>query len=235
MVTLSAACHQDDSPDPTPWISSMTSPPADSGPSSDAPVEEKIAAARAGSAKALGQLFETFRRYLLLVANRALDADLQAKVGASDLVQETFLQAQKAFGGFAGRTERDLVAWLHGILVNNIADLTRHYRHTAKRQVSLEVPLNLDDPSGDRAKGLAAQTESPSWQALSREEDERLQEALRRLPAHYLQVIQLRNRDGQSFAAIGAKMNRTADAARMLWLRALKQLQQELEGHHGQP
>jgi RNA polymerase sigma-70 factor (ECF subfamily) len=198
-------------------------------------VEEKIAAARAGSATALGQLFETFRRYLLLVANRALDADLQAKVGASDLVQETFLQAQKAFGGFAGRTERDLVAWLHGILVNNIADLTRHYRHTAKRQVSLEVPLNAEDSSGNGPLGLAAPAESPSWQALTREENERLQEALQRLPEHYLRVIQLRNRDGQSFAAIGVQMNRTADAARMLWLRALKQLEQELEGGHDHP
>jgi hypothetical protein len=59
-------------------------------------------AARAGSAEALGRLLEGCRAYLLLAANRQLDADLQAKGGPSDLVQETFLEAQKDFPPFQG-------------------------------------------------------------------------------------------------------------------------------------
>jgi hypothetical protein len=45
-----------------------------------------IADARAGSSSALGRLFESCRPYLLAIAGSELGADLQSKVGASDLV-----------------------------------------------------------------------------------------------------------------------------------------------------
>src|SRR5262249_45736682 len=38
---------------------------------------------------------EAYRGYLLVLAQRELDPDLRAKGGASDLVQETFLEAQR--------------------------------------------------------------------------------------------------------------------------------------------
>jgi RNA polymerase sigma-70 factor, ECF subfamily len=59
-----------------------------------------LPAARAGSREALGQALEICRGYLLRVANQGLDAELRAKGGASDLVQETFLEAQRDFGRF---------------------------------------------------------------------------------------------------------------------------------------
>jgi WD40 repeat protein len=61
-----------------------------------------LPAARAGSSEALGQALEICRGYLLRVANQGLNADLRAKGGASDLVQETFLEAQRDFGCFQG-------------------------------------------------------------------------------------------------------------------------------------
>jgi hypothetical protein len=48
-----------------------------------------IRQARGGSAEALGRLLERSRAYLLLIANKGLDADLRSKGGASDLVQQT--------------------------------------------------------------------------------------------------------------------------------------------------
>src|SRR5262249_25191343 len=55
-------------------------------------VAARLNAARAGSAQALGEALEACRGYLLQIARQELDADLQAKGGASDLVQETFLK-----------------------------------------------------------------------------------------------------------------------------------------------
>jgi RNA polymerase sigma-70 factor (ECF subfamily) len=191
-------------------------------------VEAWLANARAGSRDALGALLETYRRWLLLVANREIDPDLRAKVAPSDLVQETFLEAQVHFNQFAGQTEREFLAWLQGILKHRAADWTRRFRHTEKRAISREVRLNDARAQDD----LAAPAESPSWQAIALEEAEQLQGALRRLPEPYLQVILLHNRDGRSFAEVGTLMNRSADAARMLWVRAFKQLQQELGPDH---
>src|SRR5262249_46357722 len=94
-----------------------------------------LAAARAGSRADLGQALELGRKYLLLVAERELDADVQAKGGASDLVQETFLEAQRDFAQFRGTTEAELLAWLRQMLLHNIANFTRRYRGTGKRAV----------------------------------------------------------------------------------------------------
>jgi hypothetical protein len=68
-----------------------------------------LAAARRGSREALGQSLEACRRYLLAIADRQLDQDLQAKGGASDLVQETFLEAQRDFGQFHGPSPDELI------------------------------------------------------------------------------------------------------------------------------
>ena len=90
-----------------------------------------IPAARAGSKEAIGGALEACRGYLLGIAERELDADLRAKGGASDLVQDTFLEAQRDFAGFRGETQADLLAWLRRLLLNNLANFARTYRQTA--------------------------------------------------------------------------------------------------------
>jgi len=57
-------------------------------------IDRWIRDARLGSKEALGQMLEGCRQYLLLVANEQFDPDLQDKLGPSDIVQETFLDAQ---------------------------------------------------------------------------------------------------------------------------------------------
>ena len=69
-----------------------------------------LPAAQAGSREALGQVLEACRAYLLLIAREELDPALQAKGGASDLVQQTFLEAQRDFARFQGDS-RSLLAW----------------------------------------------------------------------------------------------------------------------------
>src|SRR5271163_4244438 len=97
--------------------------------------------ARAGDPQVLGRALESCREYLLLIAARGLDADLIAKGGASDLVQDTLLGAYRDFGAFYGCTRDELLVWLRKILQNNLAVHRRRYRGTRKRQVSLEIPI----------------------------------------------------------------------------------------------
>src|SRR5262245_65024573 len=92
-----------------------------------------LAAARAGSRNALGELLESYRRYLAHVARDQLDPRLLPKGDQSDLVQETFRDAQQAFGQFRGNSEEELLAWLRQILVHRISRFARRYRGTRKR------------------------------------------------------------------------------------------------------
>ena len=180
----------------------------------------RLQEARDGSSEALGELLESSRQFLLIVAAQHLTPDLKPKAGASDLVQETFCEAHRDFSGFQGGSHRELLSWLRVMLLNNIRDLNRHYNGVAKCRIGREVPFS---ERGDSALGrcLPAETESPSWCAQRRESNEVLHRVLGRLAADHRQVILLRNLELRSFEEIGSLMNRSPEAARKLWGRAL--------------
>ncbi len=197
------------------------------------PTEEgthRLADARAGSPEALGRALEACRGYLLLVAQRELAPELRAKGGASDLVQQTLLDAVRDFAHFRGATEAELLHWLRRLLLNNLADFTRQYRDTAKRQIGQEVRLDGGDSSAERGGGLAAALPSPSGEAVAHEQAEAVRRAVERLPEGYRRVLVLRYQEERSFEEIGDLLDLTANAARKLLLRAVERVRRELEG-----
>lgn len=183
--------------------------------------------AKAGSTAALGQVLEASRKYLLWVARRELDPDLQPKAGASDLVQDTLLEAHRDFAQFQGKSETELLAWLRRLLLNNLANFARSYRQTAKRKLAREQHLDAGpDHSGPQ---VAGRTPTPSTQMMARERNALVQQAMARLPEDYQKVLTLWQQDDMTFEQIGQQMDRTPNATRMLWVRALERLQRELE------
>jgi RNA polymerase sigma-70 factor (ECF subfamily) len=188
-----------------------------------------LPAARAGSPEALGQVLEACRAYLLVVAQRELDPALHAKGGASDLVQETFLEAQRDFPQFRGDSEAELLGWLRRMLLNNLASFTRQYRATDKRSIDREVKLAPDPSSSQWDGGVRADSPSPSEQAVDQEQAQALAHAVERLPEDYRQIVTLRYYEERSFDEIAQRMQRSPNAVRKLWARAVERLQQELE------
>src|SRR5262245_17183074 len=186
-------------------------------------------AARGPSREELGQALEACRGYLLSVAEGELAPELRAKGGASDLVQETLLEAYRDFPRFHGRTEDELLAWLRRLLLNNLADFTRQYRATGKRQLDREV-APAGDPSAVPGGGLAATGPTPSSEVAAGEQAEAVLRVLARLPEEYRRGIVLRYQDGRPFEEIGAELGLTPNAARKLLLRAIERVRQELEG-----
>ncbi len=175
-----------------------------------------IAAARQGCEEALNRLFRECRSYLLMVANQVLPAELRAKTGPSDVVQETFLQVKKNFDRFQGSSESELLAWLRGVLLNNVHDVSRHFLGTEMRQVRREVSLNHGLSDADLGCVVDVVVPSPGSQLVADEEAARLNAALGRLSGDYRRVIVLRNWEERSFAEIGEAFGRSAEAARKL-------------------
>jgi RNA polymerase sigma-70 factor, ECF subfamily len=186
-----------------------------------------LPAAQAGSAEALGHVLEACRAYLLLIAQQELEPALQAKGGASDLVQQTFLEAHRDFAQFRGTTPEALVAWMRRLLLTNLANFRRDYRRL-KRRVTREVALPGGDSSHQGAGGIPGNTPTPSVATMRNEQTEALELALQRLPEDYRRVVQLRYREERSFEEIADIMQRTQNAVRKLWARAIERLQQEL-------
>jgi RNA polymerase sigma-70 factor (ECF subfamily) len=194
--------------------------------------EHLLRQARSEEDGALGQLLELYRHYLALLARRQIGQRLQGKVDASDLVQETFLEAHRNFPRFQGSDEPQLVAWLRQILAGKVANLVRHYFGTQGRDIRLEEELAVDLNDSARLLGreLAANLTSPSLQAVRREEAVLLADALEQLPEDYREVIILRHLEELTFPEIARHMQRTQDSVEKLWLRGLARLRQVFAG-----
>ena len=188
--------------------------------------EQMIAEARTGSDAVLGPLLDLYRNYLRLLARLEIGRRLQGKLDASDLVQETFLEAHRNFTRFQGTSEPQFVSWLRQILAAKVANLLRHYLGTQGRDVRLEQELagELDNSSRMFGEVLVASLSSPSQQAVRREQTVLLANALARLPEEYREVIVLRHLEEQSFPEIARKMGRSLDSVQKLWLRGLARL-----------
>ena len=179
-----------------------------------------LAAAKAGDTTALGDLMARFRNYLLSVAEAEINPLVRPKVPPSDLVQDTFLEAYTLFERFDGAGADDFLRWLRGILHNKTREATARFLGTEKRDAGREVDLSS-------AFGVDGGP-SPSTDAVRQEQARLVLAAVNRLPADYRQVIEWRNWEQLSFADIGARLGRTEDAARMLFARALKRLEEEM-------
>ncbi|MEN6458160.1 MAG: sigma-70 family RNA polymerase sigma factor [Thermoguttaceae bacterium] len=189
-----------------------------------------IDGARQGNAECRDRLFELCRSYLGFVARSQIETWLRRKVDASDLVQETMLEACRDFDRFQGHSEQEWLAWLRKILNHNAADFVRRYRGTAKRAASREVPFR--DPDDSLARGApepVADGPTPSQEFLQLDTELRVTAALSQLTPDHQEVILLRNLQRLSFNEVAERMERSRPAVQMLWMRAIRKLQESLE------
>jgi RNA polymerase sigma-70 factor (ECF subfamily) len=201
---------------------------------SDQEFLELLLQARQGDQQALGILIERYRSYLLKIAGDQADANLQSKEGESDLVQDTYLKAVRAFSHFTGQTTKDLRAWLRRILLNRINGRRIHF-HADRRSVEAEVPLYALDgnESGDEnLDNLDADLSSPSERAVRLEERQLFELALQMLPDSDRAVIALRQKDGCSFEEIAQRFDMTKEAAQKRWARAVQALEVKVKRLH---
>jgi RNA polymerase sigma-70 factor (ECF subfamily) len=196
----------------------------------DASPDELLSLALAGDRDALGALLGLYRQYLMLLARTQVGRRLQGKADASDLVQETCLEAHRHMHQFRGTTEAEFAAWLRSILAGLVANLVRRYLGTKLRDARLEQALvvELNNTSCILDRGLVAAVSSPSEQAVRREASMQLADALEQLPIDYRQVIILRHLEGLPFAEVARQMERSVDSVEKLWVRSLARLRKAL-------
>jgi RNA polymerase sigma-70 factor, ECF subfamily len=183
-----------------------------------------------------GGLLEGCRQYLLLIANQVIGPELQAKLGASDLVQDTFLEAQRHLAIFRGKSPGEMRAWLRKILECRLANMRRSYLATEMRAANREVTLNPSlAESGALIGSLKSRVPSPSNHAVRNEWKKALEQAVLQLPERHRQAVDWRHQEQLSWDEIGRRMGCTADAARKVWSRAIQQLRRELADYESIP
>ena len=196
--------------------------------------EQLLAEARGGRRESLGRALELNRTYLTLLARTQFDLHLQGRVDASDVVQETFLDACRDFDHFRGSSPGEWVAWLRKILIYNLARVVQRQvvakKRSARREVSLDQHVaDMERSSGRIETALVGRWSSPSSHAQRSERAARVVGQLARLSADYREVLVLRNLEGLSFSEVAQRMGRSAGAVRILRVRAVDQLRQVLQ------
>jgi RNA polymerase sigma-70 factor (ECF subfamily) len=184
-------------------------------------LEAFIARAKSGSTSALGRALDVCRPQLLRSARRGVGRKLRPLTGASDVVQDTFVNATRGFTRFRGARAGEFVRWLRTILAHRLAEIAR--RATA-------AGLETSDPNG--AELVARQSPdpgpSPSSLASDQEHAELIRAALLELGERDRQALRLRFEEGLTFRQMGLELKVSEDAARMLFARAVKRLRRRM-------
>lgn len=169
--------------------------------------------------------------WLKLLARMEIDSRFQGKFSASDAVQQTLAVAWREWANCRAASDQQRLAWLRKILANQLGQLARQYTTCQRRDVRREISLerSLAESSQRLEHFLADDQTSPSGAAVAREEQTRLAEVLEGLPANYRDVLVLRHLEELPFEEIARRLDRSPGAVRMLWVRALARLRDELE------
>jgi RNA polymerase sigma-70 factor (ECF subfamily) len=170
-----------------------------------------------------------YEPYLRMIAAAELRRAYQAKVGASDMVQQAMLQAVQGIDGFRGQTEAEFRGWLRQILAHHLCHLDRDM-HRGKRDIRREQSMEQKlAQSSMRLEGLLAGDEAtPSQHAMVGENIIRLAEAVDGLPEEQSQAIRLHYLEGLKLSEVAQQMEKTTGSIAGLLHRGMKTLRSRL-------
>ncbi len=166
------------------------------------------------------------RAWLRVLAEQQLPSGLKGKVDASDIVQQTFVEAWRGQAEYRGTTQQEHLAWMRVILTRIILRNERDQLKTKKRGEGRERQLQaaIEQTSVCLDQLAIGKDPSPQSAAALAEESLLLASALEALPEAYRQVLIMRQFDDMSYAEIAQSLGRTESAIRMSWVRGLSKL-----------
>ena len=191
-----------------------------------------IGLARAGDRQALSALLERHRDRLRRMVELRLDWRLQARIDASDILQDAFLEVASRLDEYLRGPELPLFLWLRLVVGQRLATVHRHHLGTQMRDAGREVSLYRDALPAASSAALAGQLlgrqTSPSQAAVRAERVVRLQEALNTLDPVDREVLALRHFEQLTAAETARVLDISEEAAAKRYIRALKRLKQIL-------
>lgn len=187
----------------------------------DDSLEPLVEAATAGDPQALDDLVARYLPRLHAYIRLRMNAPLRAREASVDIVQSVCREVLEEREKFVYQGEGPLMGWLLTTALNKLRERAR-FVGRQKRDVGRETPEDFVDPV------VYASLVTPSRDAIGREEIERLEAALDRLPDDYREVVVLARIVGMPHRDISVHMGRTGAATRNLLGRALTKLMQEL-------
>lgn len=187
-----------------------------------------IERARAGDASALNAIFTRHRARLRRMVDIRLDRRLQARVDASDVIQDAYLEVAQRLDEYLRDPKLPLFLWVRLVVGQRLMKVHRQHLGTQLRDAGREVSLYREALPAASSAALAAQLlgkhTSPTQAAVRAERMLRLQEALNTLDPIDREVLSLRHFEELTRAETAQVLDITEGAAAKRYVRALKRL-----------
>lgn len=169
--------------------------------------------------KELSELFVRYRKHLSEMIRVRLDARLQARVDASDIVQDLYLRATQNLETYTKTHPVPPLVWLRTLGKHLVAETHRkHFRK--KRSPELENQ-NLPDDVQFLSEFLADSIESLGSKLAKAEILAKVKELLKEIPANDREIIELRHVDGFTFQEAADALGMPLDTVKKRYYRAL--------------
>ena len=181
-----------------------------------------------GNRESLGRLLEDYRAYLMVLAQRYLDVRLRGRLDPADVVQLTFLEAQRDLPAFRGHHIEELLGWLRNILRNNVSSAHQKHLYTQKRSAGRERSNASEDTGPALTDLVPSETTSPSQRVMRDEAAVHLANCLQSLPETQREALRLRYVEGQSLKEISTTMAKSEMAVAGLLKRGLQSLRDKM-------
>jgi RNA polymerase sigma-70 factor (ECF subfamily) len=200
----------------------------DSATTDSAETQRLLERVRAGDHGAFELLLARHRPYLQQVIQARLDPQIQKRVDASDVVQETQLVVARRIETYLEQRPMPFRLWLRKTAHERLLDLRRRHIGAARRDVKREVPLP-DQTSFQVAQQLLGTSTTPSRQLFNEEAVSRIQQGIAKLSDPDREILLMRTLEQLSYEEIGTVLDIDATAARQRHGRALLRLHQALD------
>jgi RNA polymerase sigma-70 factor (ECF subfamily) len=196
-----------------------------------------IERARAGEREALNALLDLYRDRLRRMVEIRLDTRLQARLDASDVVQEAYVEVAERLAEYLRDSRLPFFLWLRLVVGERLMKLHRHHLGTQMRDAAREVSLYRGALPAASSAALAAQLlgrhTSPTQAVLRAERILRLQEALNSLEPMDREILSLRHFEELTAAETARVLGIEEAAAAKRYFRALKRLKEILAAMPG--
>jgi RNA polymerase sigma-70 factor (ECF subfamily) len=196
-----------------------------------------IARARSGDREALGALLARHRDRLRRMVEMRLDARLQARLDASDVVQDAYVEVAERLDEYLRDPKLPLFLWLRLVVGERLMKLHRYHLGTQMRDAGREVSLYRGALPAASSAALAAQLlgrhTSPTQAVVRAERILRVQEALNALDPIDREILSLRHFEELTAAEAAQVLGIEEGAAAKRYFRALKRLKDFLANLSG--
>lgn len=189
---------------------------------------EMLRRAAAGDAKALEVIFEDHRQRLRRMVQLRISPLLRGRIDASDVVQESFLDAWKRLDEYIEKPTLPFFLWLRFLARQRLFALHRHHAGVRARDPRREVALYdgaIPEASSEAlASQLLGRLPSPSEALAQVELQMQLQEGLDGLDPDEREILAMRHFEQLTGAEAARELGITETAAAKRYLRALRRL-----------